>query len=221
MKAGVVTFPDSNCDDDLRYALEKLAGFDTKPLWHKDSPSLADYDLIALPGGFSYGDYLRCGAIAALSPIMEKVKEFAENGGLVIGICNGFQILCEAHLLPGALVRNEKQLFQCQDVSLKVESNTSPWTLGMKPGEILSIPTANGEGRYILGDADLSKLSEQILLTYAQNPNGSEHNIAGITNAKKNVFGLMPHPERASDLRSKDGMKFWASVTQFLKEKSA
>jgi phosphoribosylformylglycinamidine synthase subunit PurQ / glutaminase len=223
MKAGVVTFPDSNCDDDLRYTLEKVAGFETKMLWHKDSPSLADYDLICLPGGFSYGDYLRCGAMASLSPIMEKVKEFASNGGLVLGICNGFQILCEARLLPGALARNESLLFQCKDVPLKVESNSSPWTLEMKAGETLSYPIANGEGRFILGDEDFAKLSAngQILLTYVTNPNGSEHSIAGIANTQKNVFGLMPHPERASDLRSGDGMKLWASVTKFIKEKSA
>jgi len=223
MKVAVITFPGSNCDRDLAVAFER-AGARVVRVWHKDTELPVGVDVVGIPGGFSFGDYLRCGAMAALSPIMSKVKEFADNGGLVIGICNGFQILCEAHLLPGALVRNEKQLFQCMDVSLKVETTESPWTKEMKQGETLSIPTANGEGRYIAGSPDVHatlSANGQILLTYTQNPNGSEHDIAGITNAKKNVFGLMPHPERASDLRSKDGMKFWSSVTRYLKEKSA
>lgn len=214
MKAGVITFPGSNCDDDVFYALEKLAGFSTKKLWHKDTVSLSDLDLVVLPGGFSYGDYLRCGAMASVSPIMERVKEFAGNKGKVLGICNGFQILCEVGLVPGALVVNESQSFLCKDVVLEVQNAESPWTVGMKKGEKVTYPIAHGEGRYVVEASDYEKMAAngQILLTYTDNPNGSFKSIAGVTNAEKNVFGLMPHPERASDLRSKDGMRLWNAI---------
>lgn len=232
MKAGVVTFPGSNCDEDVSYVLEKLCEFQVDRLWHKDSTSLTGHDLIVLPGGFSYGDYLRCGAMASLSPIMEQVKAFAGRGGMVLGICNGFQILCEAGLLPGALARNESLNFVCRDVLLRTETAETPWTRDMKAGEVVRIPIAHGEGRYVASEADYEKLKTngQILFTYCDakgkptkeaNPNGSVHNIAGVCNEAKNVFGLMPHPERATDLRSREGMKLWKSVVKTLQEKRA
>lgn len=221
MKAAVITFPGSNCDDDLVYTLKNVCAFEVTSLWHKDTPDLSGFDLVGIPGGFSYGDYLRCGAMAALSPIMANVKKFAENGGLILGICNGFQILCETHLLPGALVRNTNRGFICQDVPLKVESTNSPWTNECNPNEKIVLPIAHGEGRFILEETDYQELKkrEQILLTYTENPNGSLHNIAGICNETKNVFALMPHPERASDLRTKDGMKIFKSIARFVSEK--
>lgn len=223
MKAAVITFPGSNCDDDLVYALRNVCEFEVTSLWHKDTPDLTGYDLVGIPGGFSYGDYLRCGAMASLSPIMENVKQYAANGGLVLGLCNGFQILCEAHLLPGALVRNLNRGFVCQDTELKAESSNSPWTNEMKVGEKITIPIAHGEGRYIVEDAVYQELKkkEQILFTYTQNPNGSMHDIAGICNESKNVFAMMPHPERASDLRTKDGMKIFKSIARYATERRA
>lgn len=231
MKAGVITFPGSNCDDDCRYVLAKYGGFDVQTLWHKDSPDLTGYDLIALPGGFSYGDYLRCGAMAALSPIMQEVRKFAGNGGYVIGICNGFQILCEAQLLPGALARNRDLRFLCTDVYCRVENNESPWTSEMKRGEVLQLPIAHGDGRYVVNmdEAGTLERNGQILLRYASldgksddttNPNGSMAQIAGVCNERRNVFGLMPHPERATDLRSKQGIKVWQSIVRTLREKT-
>ncbi len=219
MKAGVITFPGSNCDDDLVYALSKVAGFEVVNLWHKDKPSFTDFGLLCVPGGFSFGDYLRSGAVAALSPIMASVKEYAERGGLVIGLCNGFQILCEARLLPGALARNESLQFVCKDVKMKVENTDSPWTSAMTKGEELTIPIAHGDGRYVVDEEEYARLKQngQILFTFSGgNPNGSLYDIAGVCNAKKNVFGTMPHPERASDLRSRDGVKFWNSIRQTL-----
>lgn len=212
-KAAVVTFPGSNCDDDLVYALEKTSHFSVAKLWHKDTPDLSGFDLVCLPGGFSYGDYLRCGSMASLSPIMGKVKEHAANGGYVLGLCNGFQILCESQLLPGALVRNINRGFVCSDVKLTVQT-VSPWTNQFKSKEVVSIPIAHGDGRYIIDETTLAKMKAngQILVTYVENPNGSLHDIAGVCNEGKNVFGMMPHPERATDLRSKDGRKFWASI---------
>lgn len=223
MKAAVITFPGSNCDDDLVYTLEKTCGYNVDTLWHKDSPDLSGYQLVALPGGFSYGDYLRCGAMASLSPILGSVRTFASGGGLVIGICNGFQILCEAGLLPGALARNEKLQFICQDVTLQVQSNATPWTRDIPEKDKLLIPIAHGDGRYVIDEPQYQTLLKngQIVLTYENNPNGSAYGIAGVCNETKNVFGLMPHPERCSDLRSLDGMKLWNSVSRFLKEKSA
>lgn len=226
MRAAVVTFPGSNCDDDAFFTLAHTCEWETDRLWHKDKPDLSKYDLVVLPGGFSYGDYLRCGAIASLSPIMQAVKDFAAKGGLVLGICNGFQILCEAGLLPGALARNEKLKFVCRDVGLKVESTDSPWTRSAEPGQILVFPIAHGDGRYVCTAEEHDQLARngQILLTYAPvpglendaNPNGSAFGIAGVCNERKNVFGLMPHPERATDLRSRDGMTLWRSVARWV-----
>lgn len=218
MKTGVVTFPGSNCDDDVIDCLQRTGGFEVHPLWHKETGNLGDYRLIVLPGGFSYGDYLRCGAMAACSPIMTSIKEFADKGGLVIGICNGFQILCESGLLPGALAKNLSLNFICKDVQLKIESVNNPWTNQTVKNQLLSLPVAHGEGRYIIDDQEYETLvsNSQVLMTYQENPNGSSHHIAGICNKNKNVFGLMPHPERSTDLRSKDGLLIWKSIKSHL-----
>ncbi len=214
IQTAVITFPGSNCDDDCVYVLEKVLGFKVDRLWHDTAQDLSSYRLVVLPGGFSYGDYLRCGAIASLAPIMQNVKDFAAKGGYVIGICNGFQILCESGLLPGGLARNSQLKFICQDVGLEVANNNSPWTSQFTVGDKIQLPIAHGDGRYIADEILLKELESngQVLLKYTDNPNGSTGNIAGICNTQKNVFGLMPHPERASDLRSKDGMKFWESL---------
>ncbi|MFM8314460.1 MAG: phosphoribosylformylglycinamidine synthase subunit PurQ [Deltaproteobacteria bacterium] len=218
MKAGVITFPGSNCDDDVVDSFKRIGGFEVEKLWHKDTPNLDSFSLIVLPGGFSYGDYLRCGAMAARSPIMDKVMDFAHRGGFVLGICNGFQILCESGLLPGALVRNLNLNFICKDISVSVNDSDSPWTKTIEPHSHLRLPIAHGEGRYIIDEAGYEELvnNGQILFTYSENPNGSTHDIAGICNKTKNVFGLMPHPERATDLRSQDGMKIWNSLKSYL-----
>jgi phosphoribosylformylglycinamidine synthase len=212
MKFGVLQFPGSNCDQDAYFAVQDVLGLPVEYLWHQDT-DLRGSDVIIVPGGFSFGDYLRCGAIANFSPIMSSVKKFAESGGLVVGICNGFQVLCESHLLPGALVRNDGQQFVCKHVDLRVENASTPFTRGCTEGQVLSIPVAHGEGKYVCDEATLSSLkaNKQILFRYASsddNPNGSTDNIAGIANAQFNVFGLMPHPERASDisLGSSDGL---------------
>lgn len=220
MKAGVITFPASNCDDDAVYALTHTGDFSVEKIWHKDSPDLREYDLVVLPGGFSYGDYLRCGAIAAVSPVMISVKSYAKQGGLLMGICNGFQILCEAGLLPGALVRNAGLRFICQDVTLRVEANNNPWLTGASVGDTLILPIAHGDGRYVLLDTEVTELkkNDQILLTYINNPNGSVSDIAGVCNASKNVFGLMPHPERACDLRSHHGKKVFDSLVDTMRK---
>ena len=226
-EAAVITFPGSNCDDDLIYVLGK-SGFQVTRLWHKDHPSLSKFQLVLLPGGFAYGDYLRTGAVAAHSPVMDEVKSFASKGGKVLGVCNGFQILCEAGLLPGALAINKNLGFVCKDVFLKVANGASPWVKGIAEGDVLSFPIAHGEGRYIVSDEEWEKLNEkkQILfqycgpageLTEGANPNGSVKNIAGVCNESQNVMGLMPHPERATFLRSGDGVKFWTAVSQGLK----
>jgi phosphoribosylformylglycinamidine synthase len=226
VKAAVITFPGSNCDDDVVYTLRELAKFEVTSLWHHDRPALGEYQLVVVPGGFSYGDYLRSGAMAALSPVMEKVKEYAGNGGKVLGICNGFQILCESRLLPGALVKNQGSKFLCQDVYLKVESTESPWTNQMKVGEVVQYPIAHGDGRYVC-EIEAKSVSDVdgVLLTYCDakgkntpesNPNGSQLAIAGIANQQRNVFGLMPHPERATDLRSQHGKKLWSSILSSL-----
>ena len=231
MKAAVITFPGSNCDDDLVYALEK-SGFEVDRLWHKNQPSLSEYFLIGIPGGFSFGDYLRCGAVASRSPILEAVKSYADEGGLVIGICNGFQILCESGLLPGALVRNDHTRFICRDVPVRVKNADRPWTSRLKPNQVLSLPIAHGEGRYVIDEKgyETLKSNDQILLEYCDNegktstksnPNGSAYDIAGICNANGNVFGLMPHPERATDLRSEAGRGIWESVLSSLNTRSA
>jgi phosphoribosylformylglycinamidine synthase I len=224
MKAGVITFPGSNCDDDLVYILSKSCGFQVDRLWHKDSPDLSVYDLVALPGGFSYGDYLRCGAMASVSPIIPSVRRFAEGGGFLAGICNGFQILCEIGLLPGALAKNEKINFVCRDVSLRVDRADSPWTSQFKNGDIVSFPIAHSDGRYVVSDAQHEEMKKngQVLFTYADSisPNGSTFGIAGIANAQGNILGLMPHPERATDLRSRDGGKLWQSLVSSIRARS-
>jgi len=228
MKAAVIRFPGSNCDQDCHYALQRVFGVPTDYVWHKES-SLKGYDLVVLPGGFSYGDYLRCGAIARFSPIMQAVVDYANHGGLLIGICNGFQVLTESRLLPGALVRNRDLRFICEHRFLRVGATDNPFLNQAKPGQVLNIPIAHGEGNYTADEATLQKLqaNRQILLRYsdalgnvtdAANPNGSLNNIAGICNAQRNVFGLMPHPERACEARlgSTDGNVVFQSILNHL-----
>jgi len=223
MKFAVIRFPGSNCDQDCVHSLNAIPGASADYVWHKDS-SVNGFDAVVLPGGFSYGDYLRCGAIARFSPVMKAVKNFASGGGIVIGICNGFQILCESGLLPGALVRNRGLHFICEHTRLRVELPNSRLTSAAATGQILNIPIAHGEGCYFADDATLAalRLNQQILLRYCDaqgrvtpesNPNGSRENIAGIRNAAGNVFGLMPHPERACDpvLGSTDGLALFES----------
>ncbi len=224
MKFGVLVFPGSNCDDDAVHVLGDVMGKDVVKIWHKEK-NLPDVDCIIAPGGFSYGDYLRCGAIARFSPIMPAVIEFADAGGFVFGICNGFQILCEAHLLPGALLRNANQKFICKNVFLKPITNNSPLTADLDLTKPLKIPIAHAEGRYYADDATLQKLvnNDQILFKYCDaqgnftvgsNPNGSLLDIAGICNAGRNVFGMMPHPERAAEpeLGNTDGRLMFESL---------
>ncbi len=232
MKAVVIRFPGSNCDQDCVLALREF-GVETDYVWHK-SESLGDCDLVVLPGGFSYGDYLRCGAIARFSPIMQAVKEAAARGTLVLGICNGFQILCEAGLLPGALLRNRDLHFICEHRWLRVESTSNPLLKSGKVGQLLRIPIAHGEGCFVADPATLAELNREgrVLLRYcdaagaiseAGNPNGSAENIAGICNAARNVFGLMPHPERACDPRlgSTDGRVIFESLLATLGARKA
>ena len=227
MKFGVVTFPGSNCDADMIYVLETIMGQKVEPLWHKDR-DLKGSDLIVLPGGFSYGDYLRSGAIAKLSPIMEEVIKHANSGGYVMGICNGFQILTESGLLDGALLHNNTQKFISKNVYLKVGSSNTALTKGLDASKSYKIPIAHGEGRFYVQNDGLKKLqdNDQILFQYSNengeindttNPNGSLLNIAGICNEKRNVFGMMPHPERAadSDLNNTDGKAFFESLLKF------
>jgi phosphoribosylformylglycinamidine synthase len=224
MKVGVVTFPGSNCDADARYGAS-LVGATVHALWHKDTELPTGLDVVILPGGFSYGDYLRTGAIARFSPIMNEVVRFANAGGLVFGICNGFQILCESGLLPGALIRNRNLSFVCKDVHLRVENLDTPFSNTCHSGQILRIPVAHGEGRYTASEEVIKGLEDagQVLYRYVTpdgqvtdeaNPNGSMSNIAGITNASRNVMGLMPHPERACEplLGSADGMTVFRSL---------
>jgi len=228
MRFAVLQFPGSNCDQDCLAALRGIDGIESDYVWHKET-SLRDCDAIVLPGGFSYGDYLRCGAIARFSPIMRAVVDDARAGKLVIGICNGFQILCEAGLLPGALVRNRSLHFVCDMVTTRVELAETPFTRGMPPGTLLRLPVAHGEGCYYADEGTLRQLKEhqQVLLRYCDaqgritpeaNPNGSVENIAGICNRKKNVFGLMPHPDRACEERlgSGDGARIFQSMLQTL-----
>lgn len=219
MKFGVVVFPGSNCDHDCYHALKNVMQKDTEFVWHKDH-DLSKFDCVVLPGGFSYGDYLRTGAIARFSPVMEAVYKHADKGKLVIGICNGFQILLEAGLLPGAMQRNRSLKFICKHVELRVETSNTPFTRAARKGEILNIPIAHGEGNYYTDEATLFELkkNDQIVLTYKDNPNGSVADIAGICNFKRNVFGLMPHPERAAEkaLGSDDGAKIFQSIVESL-----
>ncbi len=227
MKAAVVRFPASNCDQDSHLVLREF-GFETEYLWHKDA-SAEGYDLIVLPGGFSYGDYLRCGAIARFSPVMKSIIEQAKRGVPVLGICNGFQILCESGLLPGALIRNRDLHFICEHVSLRVENTSNPFLNTAKVGQVLNVPIAHGEGSYTADAETLQTLNAEgrVLVRYcdaagnvttAANPNGAAENIAGICNAARNVFGLMPHPERACDplLGSTDGRFIYESLLAVL-----
>jgi phosphoribosylformylglycinamidine synthase subunit PurQ / glutaminase len=224
MKWGVVRFPGSLDDFDALHALRDLLGQDAEPLWHKDT-GLRRAECIVLPGGFSYGDYLRCGAIARFAPIMQSVQRFATDGGLVIGICNGFQILCEAHLLPGALMRNRSLSFICDHVHVRIENAATPFTRAGHSGDVLRLPIKHGEGCYVAPGDELAMMEErgQILLRYvdergnqseAANPNGSMHAIAGVANERFNVFGLMPHPEHAVEpmLGGTDGLKIFQSI---------
>src|ERR1700731_4177254 len=226
MKWGVVRFPGSLDDGDALHALRSVLGQDTSLLWHKDE-SLGRADCVVLPGGFSYGDYLRCGAIARFSPIMKSVARFAAEGGLVIGICNGFQILCEAHLLPGALTRNRSLSFTCDHVKVRVDHTGTPFTREARAGEILKLPIKHGEGCYVAPEEELRQMEErgQVLLRYvdangveteAANPNGSMRSIAGVANERFNVFGLMPHPEHAVEkmLGGEDGLKIFQSIIE-------
>lgn len=224
MKFGVVTFPGSNCDEDVTYVLETLLNQKVERLWHKDT-DLKGVDFVVLPGGFSYGDYLRSGAIAKLSPIMGEVIKHANNGGYVLGICNGFQILTESGLLEGALLHNNNQKFICKNVYLKSATANTAITMDLNATKAYKIPIAHGEGRFYAPEETMKKLIEndQILFKYcdkdgsvseASNPNGSLENIAGICNAGKNVFGMMPHPERAADqeLANTDGAEMFRSI---------
>lgn len=223
-KFGVVIFPGSNCDQDMIYALRNVMGQEVVELWHKDK-DLKNCDFIILPGGFSHGDYLRSGAIARFAPIMEKVIDHAAKGGYVFGVCNGFQILCEAGLVPGALLHNTERRFICKNVFIKAEHNESLLTSGIPLNKALKIPIAHGEGNYFIDAKSLEKIKKngQVLFRYCDdkgnvtpesNPNGSLDNIAGVCNAGKNVFGMMPHPERASDpvLGNTDGMVLFQSI---------
>jgi phosphoribosylformylglycinamidine synthase len=227
MKFGVLIFPGSNCDQDMMRVLGEVMGAEVKEIWHKETAldGFSTDDCIMLPGGFSYGDYLRTGAIARFSPIMDAVIAFANKGGKVFGICNGFQILCESGLLPGALLRNTNQKYVCKNVFLQVATNDSLLTRSCAKGDILQIPIAHGEGRFY-ADADTMKnlsANDQIIFRYCDkdgnisaesNPNDSIDNIAGICNASRNVFGMMPHPERASEaiLGNTDGYALFASL---------
>mgnify|MGYP006084438381 FL=1 len=224
MKFGLITFPGSNCDQDMIYVLESTMGYEVERLWHKDA-DLKGVDFVILPGGFSFGDYLRSGAIANYSPIMGEVQKHAASGGYVMGICNGFQILCESKLLPGTLLHNNHQKFTCKNVYLKADNNASIITQGVSIDDVLKIPIAHAEGRYFAPKDTLSKIihNNQVIYRYCDvngnitdeaNPNGSLENIAGVCNEGRNVFGMMPHPERAADatLGNTDGMKIFESM---------
>jgi phosphoribosylformylglycinamidine synthase I len=224
MKFAVVVFPGSNCDHDAYHAAKHVLGHDAEFIWHKET-SLKAADVVILPGGFSYGDYLRTGAIAQFSPVMSAVKAFASGGGPVLGICNGFQVLCEAGLLPGALLRNRDLKFHCEHVRVRVEQTDTPFTVRASRGQVLSLPIAHGEGNYFADAETLAQLeaSRRVVFRYcdaegqvtdAANPNGSLNGIAGLCNEQRNVVGLMPHPERAceSPLGSRDGLVLFESV---------
>jgi phosphoribosylformylglycinamidine synthase subunit PurQ / glutaminase len=228
MKFGVVVFPGSNCDHDAFYAIGNVLKKPVEFIWHQ-SEDLANCDAIILPGGFSYGDYLRTGAIARFSPVMKSIEKFAASGGLVLGICNGFQILCEAGLLPGAMMRNSGLRFICRHVYIRVEQTDTPFTNAAEKGQILKIPIAHSDGNYTCDDATLAELEKnrQVIFRYttpdgsyddAGNPNGAVHNIAGVCNRERNVAGLMPHPERAveSALGSADGLVIFRSMVEAL-----
>lgn len=217
MKIGVVVFPGSNCDHDAWYAASHNLGQRAEFIWH-DASTLGDVDAVILPGGFAYGDYLRCGAISKFSPVMNAVKRFASDGGLVLGICNGFQILTEAGLLPGALVRNRGLKFICREVRLRIETTESPFTCAGRRGQELRVPIAHGEGCYIADERTLDELEteDRVALRYIDNPNGSLRDIAAVLSKERNVMGLMPHPERAADplMGSTDGLAILQSLVQ-------
>jgi len=230
MKFGVVMFPGSNCDHDTYHVISKVIGQPVDFIWHRQN-TVADCDAVILPGGFSYGDYLRTGAIARFSPVMGAVKEFASRGGLVMGICNGFQILCEAGLLPGALLRNQNLRFICDHVNIRIEATDTPFTNRCQRGQVLSVPIAHGDGNYFCDVETLAELQSEnrIIFRYSDadgdfttdaNPNGSLDNIAGICNRERNVMGMMPHPERASEqlLGSADGRIIFYSLADTLAE---
>lgn len=216
MKFGVLVFPGSNCDRDVLYVTRDLLKQPTRMVWHEET-DISDLDVVIVPGGFSYGDYLRCGAIARFSPVMKATVEHANQGKLVLGICNGFQVLTEAGLLPGALVRNRDLHFICDRVPLRVERTDKPWTKLYQTGEVITLPIAHGEGNYYADADTLARLEDngQVLFRYeGENPNGSLNNIAGICNEKGNVLGMMPHPERASEqiLGGTDGFKLFEGL---------
>lgn len=226
MKFGVIVFPGSNCDHDAYHVVSKHIGQPVDFIWHKET-DLSGYDAILIPGGFSYGDYLRAGALASFSPVMNAVKEFAANGGFVFGICNGFQILCEAGLLPGALMRNENLHFVCKHVNIRTENTNTPYTSELAAGSVLSMPIAHAEGNYVCDEETMNQLEEngQIVFRYCDaegelsseaNPNGALSNIAGICNLDRNVVGMMPHPERACEelLGSNDGRDIFRSLAK-------
>jgi phosphoribosylformylglycinamidine synthase subunit PurQ / glutaminase len=228
LKFGVIVFPGSNCDHDAYHVISKHVGQPVDFIWHRDT-DLSSYDAVIIPGGFSYGDYLRAGALARFSPVMNSVKEFAARGGFVLGICNGFQILCEAGLLPGALIRNRDLHFICEHVQVRAETTETPFTNQLKAGSVLRLPIAHAEGNYVCDDSTLAELEreDRIIFRYcdeegqtteAANPNGSRDNIAGICNRERNVLGLMPHPERACEdlLGSADGRDLFRSLAATL-----
>lgn len=227
MKFGVVVFPASNCDMDTYHVVEQVLGHPVSYIWHREQ-SLDGFDCVILPGGFAYGDYLRAGAIARFAPIMEALPAFAERGGLVLGICNGFQVLLEAGLLPGAMRRNESLQFRCQDVLMRVENTGTPFTNRYSPGEVVRMAIAHGEGNYYASPETLEQLESEgrIVFRYCDeagetttgaNPNGSIDNIAGICNGRGNILGLMPHPERCSEsiLGNTGGLRLWQSILRW------
>lgn len=229
MRFAVITFPGSNCDQDCYHVSENVFGIETDKLWYDKKVDLESYDCVMIPGGFSYGDYLRSGAIARFAPLMDKVIEYANNGGLVLGICNGFQILLEAGLLPGAMKINNNLKFVCKDIELEVVNPDTPFTNELEEGEKISLPIAHGEGNYYIDENGLEDLKKnnQIVLRYLddkENPNGSIDNIAGICNKKGNIFGLMPHPERAAEAilgaKGTDGYKIFNSIINYLENKN-
>ncbi|WP_163970946.1 phosphoribosylformylglycinamidine synthase subunit PurQ [Oceanobacillus halotolerans] len=222
MKFAVIVFPGSNCDRDMYYAAKEVLGEEADLVWYESAGNLGNYDGILLPGGFSYGDYLRSGAVAATSEIMQQIKEHASKGKPVLGVCNGFQVLTEAGLLPGALMRNEKLSFMCHFEDLIVTNNETMFTSLFQTGETIKLPIAHGEGNYFCDETTLKDLqaNNQIVFTYENNPNGSVADIAGIVNKKGNVLGMMPHPERAVEmlLGSDDGLKLFQSLVQNWRE---
>lgn len=230
MKFGILVFPGSNCDHDCHYVISELLRQQASLVWHRDA-SLAKFDAIIIPGGFSYGDYLRTGAIARFSPVMKEVERFSLDGGIILGICNGFQILLEAGLLPGAMLRNKSLRFICRDVYIRVENNETPFTGLCREGEVLKMPIAHAEGNYYADPDTLLRLKKnrQIIFRYttasgeildSANPNGAMDNIAGICNERRNILGMMPHPERCSEmaLENEDGKRIFQSIIETLEE---